>query len=61
MWKDVEYPFKIKLVDLRYPNLDYLITVKDSKDWTNLKSLELNPQYKIIALTKKSKQNLQNS
>lgn len=52
----MKFPFKAKLTDHRYAKLVYVITVKDAKDWDNLKSLEENPQYTVEPLTKKAKQ-----
>jgi hypothetical protein len=34
------FPFKAKLLDQRYGNIVYMITVKNQKDWDNIKSLE---------------------
>jgi hypothetical protein len=52
----MKYPFKAKLIDLRYPNTIYVLKVKDDRDWANLKDLEASPNYKVRILDKTDKQ-----
>lgn len=44
---NVKFPVKARIIDLRYPNLDYMITVKDQRDWIKIKSLEESPNFRI--------------
>jgi len=49
----MNFPIKVKLTDLRYPNVDYILTIKDLRDWQNLKSIEETGNYSVVELAPK--------
>ena len=54
----MNYPFKVKLTDQRFQNVDYIITVKDEKDWQRIQELCNQPQYTIEPIVKKTRMKL---
>ena len=51
----MNFPIKIKLIDLRYPNVDYILTIKNLRDWQNLKSIEETGNYRVEELATKKR------
>ena len=52
----MNFPIKVKLTDLRYPNVDYILTIKHLRDWQNLKSIEDTGNYRIVELATKKRE-----
>lgn len=52
----VKYPFKARLIDLRYPNVDYIIKIKDQQDWIKIKSLEESANFRVEIKSKSLEQ-----
>lgn len=52
----MNFPIKIKLIDLRYPNVDYILTIKTLRDWQNLKSIEETGNYRVEELATKKRE-----
>lgn len=43
----MNFPFKARIIDLRFPNCDYPVTIKNTRDFELLKELKNSTNFRI--------------